>query len=141
MVWSWIERKKREAGEWTGFLEQGVRLEGKLEADGTLRIDSEMKGTLVSRDTLILGEHALVDGDIEGNVVLIAGRFRGKIQARTRVEIQTSAIVTGDVQTPCLMIEPGGVFEGQCLMPVASSEALPLTIPIRPVSLASEVPA
>lgn len=141
MVWNWIERKKREAGEWTGFLEQGVRLEGKLEADGTLRIDSEMKGTLVSRDTLILGEHALVDGDIEGNVVLIAGRFRGKIQARTRVEIQTSAIVTGDVQTPCLMIEPGGVFEGQCLMPVASSEALPLTIPIRPVSLASEVPA
>jgi len=141
MVWSWIERKKREAGEWTGFLERGVRLEGKLEADGTLRIDSEMKGTLVSRDTLILGEHAIVDGDIDGNVVLIAGRFTGKIQARTRVEIQTSALVTGDVQTPCLMIEPGGVFEGQCLMPVAASDALPLNIPIRSMSMASEVPA
>lgn len=141
MVWGWIERKKREAGEWTGFLDEGVRLEGKLEADGTLRIDSEMKGTLVSSDTLILGEHALVDGDIDGNVVLIAGRFSGKIQARTRVEVQTSAIVTGNVQTPCLIVEPGGVFEGQCLVPIAASEALPLTIPIRSIPTSTEVPA
>lgn len=141
MVWGWIERKKREAGEWTGFLEQGVRLEGKLEADGTLRIDSEMKGTLISRDTLILGEHAVIDGDIDGNVILIAGRFSGKIQARIRVEVQSGAIVTGDVQTPCLLIEPGGVFEGQCLMPVAATDALPLTIPIRSVAMTSGVPA
>jgi cytoskeletal protein CcmA (bactofilin family) len=141
MVWGWIERKKGEASEWSGFLEQGVRLEGKLEADGTLRIDSEMKGTLVSRDTLILGEHAVVDGDINGNVVLIAGRFSGKIQARARVEVQSGAIVTGEVQTPCLLIEPGGVFEGQCLMPIALHDALPLAIPIRSVSMTSEVPA
>lgn len=139
MVWGWIERNRREAGEWTGFLEQGVRLEGKLEAHGTVRIDSEMKGTIVSRDTLILGEHAVVEGEVEGNVVLIAGRFSGKIQASTRVEIQSSAIVTGDVDTPCLMIDPGGVFEGQCLMPIRASDALSLTIPMRSISTASEV--
>jgi cytoskeletal protein CcmA (bactofilin family) len=141
MAWGWLDRKKQESGEWTGFLDRGVHLEGKLEAEGTFRIDSNMKGTLLSRDTLILGEHAVVEGEILGNIVLIAGRFAGKIQARGRVEIQASAVVTGDIQSPCLLIEPGGVFDGQCLMPTATEEALPLTIPIRSVPLTSEVPS
>jgi len=141
MAWSWIERKKHEAGEWTGFLEKGVRLEGKLEAEGTFRVDSEVKAAIVSRDTLILGEHAIVEGDIEGNVVLIAGRFSGKIQARGRVEIQARAIVTGEIQTPCLMVEPGAVFDGQCLVPVTSLDVPPLTIAVRYIPMTTEVPA
>jgi cytoskeletal protein CcmA (bactofilin family) len=139
MAWSWIERKKHEAGEWTGFLEKGVRLEGKLETTGTFRVDSEVKAAIVSRDTLILGEHALVEGDIEGNVILIAGRFSGKIQARGRVEIQARAIVTGEIQTPCLMIEPGAVFDGQCLVPVTTPDLPPLTITVRYIPLTSEI--
>jgi cytoskeletal protein CcmA (bactofilin family) len=139
MPWSWLERKRQENGEWTGFLEQGVRLEGKLEAEGTFRIDSAMKGTVVSRDTLILGEHAFVEGEIVGNVVVIAGRFAGKIQARGRVDIQASAVVTGDIQTPCLLIEPGGVFDGQCMMPPATQETPPLSIPIRSIPMTSEL--
>jgi cytoskeletal protein CcmA (bactofilin family) len=98
-----------------------------------------VKGTLTSRDTLILGEHAFVDGEIVGNAVLIAGRFTGKIQARGRVEIQASAVVTGDIRTPCLMIEAGGVFDGQCLLAAGDEEAVPMVIPIRSVSLASEI--
>jgi cytoskeletal protein CcmA (bactofilin family) len=141
MAWSWLDRKKQEAGEWTGFLEQGVRVEGKLEVDGTFRIDSTMKGTLVSRDTLILGEHAFVEGEIVGNAVLIAGRFTGKISARGRVEVQANAVVTGDVETPCLLIEPGGVFDGQCQMPRPTDESLPISIPIRSVAMTSETPA
>jgi cytoskeletal protein CcmA (bactofilin family) len=141
MGWSWIDRKKHEAGEWTGFLEQGVRLEGRLETEGTFRVDAGMKGTIISRDTLILGEHAFVEGEIEGNVVLIGGRFSGKIQARGRVQVQATAIVTGDIWTPCLMIEPGGVFDGNCLVPNANEEAPPLSVLVRSVSLSNEVPA
>lgn len=141
LAWNWFDRKRHEAGEWTGFLEKGVRFEGKLEADGTFRVDSEMKGNIVSRNTLILGEHAIVEGEIEGNTVLISGRFSGKIQARGRVEIQASAIVTGDIQTPCLVIEPGAIFDGQCLVPVGSAEVPPLTVPVRYIHATSEVPA
>jgi cytoskeletal protein CcmA (bactofilin family) len=72
--------------------------------------------------------------------VLIAGRFTGKIRAGRRVEIQASAVVTGDIQTPCLMIEPGGVFDGHCFLPTATEEAVPITIPIRSVSVTTEVP-
>ena len=126
-----IFRKRHDSGEWTGFLEKGVRLEGKLEASGTFRIDSAMKGTLLSDETLILGENATVEGEIMGNYVIIAGRFDGAIHAKGKVEIQPKAIVTGEIHTPCLIIEPGAVFDGRCHMLAKSEAARAVTIPIR----------
>ena len=136
MAWSWLERKKQNGGDWSGFLDQGVQFEGKLEAPGTFRIDSALKGTVISRDTLILGENAFVEGEIAGNCVLIAGRFAGTIRARGRVEVQASAVVTGDIETPCLLIEPGGVFDGQCQI-LTAAEQRPIVIPIRSSSMAA----
>jgi cytoskeletal protein CcmA (bactofilin family) len=135
-VWNPFDREHQGSGEWSGFLERGVRLEGKLETPGTFRIDSHMKGTLVSEETLILGEHASVEGEVTGNAVIIAGRFAGTIQALGKVEIQTKAIVTGEIHTPCLIIEPGAVFDGRChVLHVlgAQESAKPITIPIRSV--------
>lgn len=135
MALSWFDRKVQDSGEWTGFLEKGVRFEGKLEVSGTFRLDAAVKGTLVSTETLILGEHSSVEGQIEGNSVIVGGRFDGIINARGRVEIQTKAIVTGEVHTPCLIIEPGAVFDGRCHMltatqaPTGTSKTI--TIPIR----------
>jgi cytoskeletal protein CcmA (bactofilin family) len=131
---SWFDRKKQESGEWTGFLERGVRLDGRLECPGTFRIDSSVKGTLVSEEILILGENARVEGEIHGVSVVIAGRFNGIIQAKTKVDIQPKAIVTGEIHTPCLIIEPGAVFDGQCHMLSHSQNAKPITIPIRSVA-------
>lgn len=128
---TWFDRKRHDSGEWTGFLEKGVRLEGKLETTGTFRIDSAMKGTLISSETLILGENATIEGQIEGNYIIIAGRFDGTIHAKGKVEIQTKAIVTGEIHTPCLIIEPGAVFDGRCHMLAATQTAKPITIPIR----------
>ncbi len=131
MVLGWFDRKRQDSGEWTGFLERGVKLEGRLETTGTFRVDADMKGTLVSNETLILGENAQMEGQIEGNYVIVAGRFDGTIRAFSKVEIQPKAIVTGDVFTPCLIIEPGAIFDGQCHMPSSKENVEPIVIPIR----------
>lgn len=131
MALGWFDRKQHDATEWTGFLDQGVRLEGKLETTGTFRIDSTMKGSIVSADTLLLGEHSSISGEITGNRVVIGGRFDGVIQAKTSVEIQAGAVVSGEIHTPCLVIQPGAVFDGQCHMLAATEAAKPVTIPIR----------
>ncbi len=67
MAWRWLSTNRDDHGEWTGFLEKGARLEGRLECSGTFRIDSTIKGTLVSDGTLILGKNALVEGEITAN--------------------------------------------------------------------------
>jgi len=138
MGWAWLDRKQNESAEWTGFLEKGVRLEGKLETTGTLRIDSAMKGTLVSEGVLILGEHAQVEGEIIGNRVMIMGRFTGTIRATGRVEIHAKAIVSAEIHTPCMVIEPGSVFDGECHLPKSGEEAKAIAITIRSIAQATQ---
>jgi cytoskeletal protein CcmA (bactofilin family) len=130
----WISKgrgKDAESGEFTGFLDKGVRFEGTLEASGVFRLDAQMKGNLLSTHSLILGESARVEGQIEGDHVVISGKFDGVIFAKGRVEIQAKGVVTGEIHTPCLVIEPGGIFDGRCHMLAASESTKPLTIPIR----------
>jgi cytoskeletal protein CcmA (bactofilin family) len=133
----WFDRKKGGGPEeWTGFLEKGVNLEGKLEAKGTFRIDSRLKGSIASEEMLILGENSVVEGDITGNQIVIGGRFEGTIVAKGKVQIQGKAVVTAEIHTPCLIIEPGGIFDGQCHMLAASAPQVVklITIPIRSAS-------
>ena len=134
MAWKWSRRSAdRSHDEWIGFLDKGVRLEGTLELSGTFRLDAQVKGNIISAQTLILGEGARVEGQIEGNHVVVAGRFDGVIFAKGRVEIRPKGVVTGEVHTPCLVIEPGGIFDGRCHMIGASQAAKPVTIPIRAI--------
>ena len=131
MAWKLKRREPAESGAWAGFLDKAVRLEGTLELGGTFRLEAQVKGTIISSQTLMLGEGARVEGQIEGNHVVISGRFDGVIFAKGRVEIHPKGIVTGELHTPCLVIEPGGIFDGHCHMLAASDASKPLTIPIR----------
>jgi cytoskeletal protein CcmA (bactofilin family) len=122
--------------EWTGFIDQGVTLEGTLQVSGTFRIDGNVKGNIIAEHTVILGDSAKVEGQIEGNRVVISGRFDGVIFAKGRVEIQAKGVVTGEVHSPCMVIDPGGIFDGRCHMLASSDTAATVTIPIRAVSQA-----
>jgi cytoskeletal protein CcmA (bactofilin family) len=132
MKWRSRNRTKdNENREFTGFLDGGVKFEGTLEASGVFRIDAQLKGNILSSHSLVLGEGAQVEGQIEGNHVIIGGKFDGVIIAKGRVEIQAKGVVTGEIHAPCLVIEPGGIFDGRCHMLATSESAKPLTIPIR----------
>ena len=135
MAWKWPNSGENNGAsneEWTGFIDQGVSLEGTLAVKGTYRIDGNIKGNIISEQTVILGDGAKVEGQIEGNRVVISGRFDGVIFAKGRVEIQAKGVVTGEVHSPCMVIDPGGIFDGRCHM-LASSDAASasVTIPIR----------
>jgi cytoskeletal protein CcmA (bactofilin family) len=134
MAWKWSGAAKSGASEeWTGSIDQGVTLEGTLTVTGTFRIDGNVKGNIISEQTVILGERAKVEGQIEGNRVVISGRFDGVIFAKGRVEIEAKGVVTGEVHSPCMVIDPGGIFDGRCHMLGSSETASTVTIPIRAV--------
>jgi cytoskeletal protein CcmA (bactofilin family) len=138
MAWKWPISSKNSAGEeWTGFIDQGVSIEGTLTVTGTFRVDGHLKGSIISEQTIILGENAKVEGQIEGNRVVIAGRFDGVIFAKGRVEIEARGVVTGEVHSPCMVIDPGGIFDGRCHMLASTDTSASVTIPIRAASQAS----
>lgn len=131
MRWNLFYGKQAESGEWSGFLEHGVQLEGKLEAPGTFRVDCRLRGNLSCEETVIVGEHGLVDGEVKGNAVVVGGRLDGVIHGRGRVEIQARGIVTGDIHTPCLIIESGASFAGRCHITDPKEASKEITVSIR----------
>src|SRR6266849_6426362 len=138
MAWKWPGAAAKGASSevWTGFIDQGVTLEGTLTVTGTFRIDGNVKGNIISEQTVILGESAKVEGQIEGNRVVISGRFDGVIFAKGRVEIEAKGVVTGEVHSPCMVIDPGGIFDGRCHMLASSDAVASVTIPIRAANTA-----
>src|SRR3954470_24981448 len=83
-------------------IEQGCEFEGKLCFQGTVRIGGTFRGEIFTPDTLIIGEGARVQGEIEAGTVIISGEVNGSIRAKHRVEIHRPAIFRGDITTPSL---------------------------------------
>src|SRR5437879_13127863 len=106
MPWKFGKRESSKAvPEWTGFLDRSVRFEGTLECPGTFRVEGDVKGLLISTHTLILGYEARVEGQIEGNNVVISGHFNDVIFEIGKVEILNNRIATGEFHLHCLQLE------------------------------------
>ena len=108
--------KNKGSGELNGFLDSGASFKGELEFEDTMRIDGRFNGKIVSKNELIVGESATIEGDIHVGRVAISGTVIGKIVADQRVEIHRNGKVYSDVDTPALIIEEGAIFQGNCTM-------------------------
>jgi len=101
-----------------GLLEPGVEFEGKLTvSSGILRLNTHVKGQIDSTATVIVADKGQVEGEIHSRLISITGQVKGTVHATERLEIKEHGIVRGDIYTPCLVVDPGGYFEGQCHMP------------------------
>src|SRR5881396_3293410 len=92
--------KQSAAGEITTLLGRGASFEGKLTFDGTVRIDGRFKGEVFSDDTLVIGEGAVVEAEIEIGEVIIQGTVVGNVKAKRSIEIHAPGRVKGDLHTP-----------------------------------------
>lgn len=107
---------KGKSGELNGFLDRGSLFKGELEFEDTMRIDGRFQGRITSKNELIVGESANIDGDIHVGRIAISGTVTGKIVADQRVEIHRNGKVYSDIETPALIIEEGAIFQGNCVM-------------------------
>ncbi len=97
-------------------IEEGCEFEGKLSFEGTVRIGGKFKGTIFTKDVLIIGEGAYIEGEIQAGTVILSGHVTADITARNRVEIHRPAVFRGNIVTPSLMVAEGVIFEGSSKM-------------------------
>ena len=107
---------KGKSGELNGFLDRGATFKGEMEFEDTMRIDGRFNGRITSKNELIVGESAHIEGDIHVGRIAISGTVVGKIIADQRVEIHRNGKVYSDIDTPALIIEEGAIFQGNCVM-------------------------
>ena len=98
------------------YLGSDTVYEGKLQFKGTVRIEGRYTGEIVSDGTLNVGKDAQVQGTLDVGELLLSGRFSGEITAKRRVVVYSTGVLEGQVITPNLLAEEGGVIEGQISM-------------------------
>ena len=104
-------------GTLSGFVGSGTNVTGEAAFKSLLRIDGHFSGRVSSpTGTLIVGSGGQVDANVEVAVAQIQGTVNGDIIASQRIELGRAGKVNGNIQTPSLVIEQGGVFEGSCKM-------------------------
>ena len=91
-----------------------AEFEGNLKFFGTVRIDGNFKGMISGEGTITIGEDGIVEADIHVPNVVIFGEVHGNIAAEKSIDLQESARVFGDIQTPVIKIDLGAIFEGSC---------------------------
>lgn len=126
------------------LLGHGAEFEGKLTFAGTVRIDAKFKGSIVTNDVLVVGEHARIDADITCGTVIVHGEVNGNIRAKTAVELRHPAKMRGNVESPSLVVEKGVLFQGESRMPGAEKERpvpRPAASPAHPPAVAPAAPA
>jgi len=107
----------------TAFIDQGSEFEGKLSFKNTVRIDGTFKGEISSENTLIVGEPGVVDATIHSRHVIVSGEVAGDIVASERLVLHKTARVTGDIQTPKLVVEDGAELQGSIKMGASAKSA------------------
>ncbi|HTP52336.1 MAG TPA: polymer-forming cytoskeletal protein [Anaeromyxobacteraceae bacterium] len=119
------------------LLGRGSEFDGKLTFEGTVRIDGRFTGTIVTNDTLVVGEGAKVSAEVNCGTIVVHGEVNGNIRAQVGVELHQPARVHGNIETPALMVAKGVIFEGQCKMESAAGERAsrtPTLVPAPPAS-------
>ena len=108
------------------LLGRGSEFDGKLNFEGTVRIDGMFTGEISTNDMLIVGEGAKVTADITCGSIIVNGEVTGNIKATEMVELHKPAKVKGDITTPSLMVDKGVVFDGTSKMDDAGSNLVTL---------------
>src|SRR5256885_7388073 len=113
-------------GSLSGFVGSGTVITGEASFKSMLRVDGRFSGRITSgTGTLIVGAGGQVDANIEVSVAIIHGVVNGDIIAGQRIELGRAAKLSGNIQTPSLVIEQGAVFEGSCKMVQVKTAATP----------------
>lgn len=110
------KRDRRDAAE--KVLDVDASMQGSMvfKDPVNLRINGRFEGTLHTKGNLMIGEHAVVDADIYGDSIVIAGKVNGNICAVKDLKLIAPAHVVGEVNTPVLSVAEGAVIDGTIRM-------------------------
>ena len=113
--------KKNESkpqGRIDSLIGAGPRVEGSIRFTGGLRIDGEVLGSVeaaegASSSTLVLSEHARVEGAISVAHLVTNGTVVGPVSISESLEMQSKSRIVGDVNYAMIEMHQGAVIEGR----------------------------
>ena len=118
-----IEGGPREIGDVVSIIGPGMRIVGDCSSDGTIRVEGRVEGSVAAAKSVVVGKEGEVVGDIRTQDAIIAGSVTGSVAAESRIELQATCRIKGDIQSRRVKLDEGGQVDGKFHMGVRAGDS------------------
>ena len=94
----------------------GTVIKGEIMSPYDIRIDGTFDGKVQSKGRVVVGETAVVKGDIICENIDLWGKVEGNIYVKDTLSLMEGCSVNGNLNVRRLAVELGSTFNGNCRM-------------------------
>jgi cytoskeletal protein CcmA (bactofilin family) len=108
----------------------GMKVVGDCDTDGAIRVEGAVQGNIRAGKAVVVGKDGVVDGDIFTQDAVLAGTVKGVVRADSRLEVQATCRVEGEIIASRMQLDEGAMLNGTVQMGTGSDlPPLPAKIP------------
>ena len=94
----------------------GTVIKGEIQSPYDLRIDGTFEGKIQSKGRVVIGESAVIKGDIICENVDLWGKVEGNLFVKNTLALKDGCKMDGNLNISKLSVELGATFNGNCKM-------------------------
>lgn len=110
----------------------GMHIVGDCDTTDTIRIEGRIEGSVRAEKAVVIGKGGHVHGDIQTQDAVIAGTVNGALDVDSRLELQSTCVVDGEIRATRIKLDEGGVVHGNVQIgrkEGAGAQAAPMPAP------------
>ncbi len=105
--------RTRSPGTDENVLGSSLRVRGRVNGEGDLRIEGSVEGDITVTGLLSVDSGGTVTGNTQAQAVSIDGTLTGDVEAQGEVSIRKGARVVGNMNGAQISLEEGAAFSGR----------------------------
>jgi len=94
----------------------GMTVVGDCQTEGTVRVEGVVEGSISAGKAVVIGKQGKVIGNVRTQDAVISGHVNGTLIAESRLELQATCQIDGEVHTRRMQLEEGAVLNGTVQM-------------------------
>ena len=94
----------------------GTVVKGEINSPNDIRVDGSFEGKIISKGRVVVGENAIISGDIICENVDLWGKMTGNLFVKDTIALKEGCSVKGNLNIKRLIVELGARFDGNCKM-------------------------
>lgn len=118
------------------IINSSTRTEGNISCQSSIRFDGKHKGEIKAINKIVIGDTALIEGNLYAESIEILGDVVGNCYANKTLSLSSSSNFKGNIFTNQIIIIEGAVFNGNIEMTNKKDD--PLIIKAAPINYKSK---
>ena len=92
----------------------GTVIKGEIISPCDIRIDGTFEGKVTAKGRVVIGETAVIKGDIVCVNIDLWGKVDGNIYVKDTLALKEGCVINGNLHIKRLAVELGSTFNGNC---------------------------